>query len=604
MKLIKILVAYHKPAKLFKDDVFEPIHVGRACSTLSDEEKQWMLDNMIGDDTGDNISVLNPHFAEMTAIYWAWKNYDKLGNPDYIGFCHYRRLFSQEDIDSFADYDITAPFETNGGAKTSQKIWQENHRTSDLLDAVALLCQKNKKYDGLVEPYLAQTQGYYYNMFIMKKELFLEYCEIIFDILFKIHKRQDYQKVSYYNCRMPGFVAERLTGLFIAEKEAGCLVKKCQHWHVEESAKIDLLPKFGKEGVSICLSADDNYAPYLGVMISSIKAHRQPKDKYEIYVLDGDISLSNKKRVLSLEEDGFFVKFIDIKSYLTDIDTSIFALNAYFTIATYYRFFIPEIFMNFSKILYLDCDLAAHEDVAVLYRMNMRKYALAAVPDIGMHCALMAEKLHKGNIFDYLTQKLAMKHPESYFQAGVLLLDIKKLQQMNFTNACLKKLTEIQNPMYVDQCVLNAVFDSNYLPLEMKWNVLWHHPYYVKHLEQLLSYEKYTEYFSARKNPYIVHYAGKIKPWNNPEVDLAEIWWKYAKFSPFYEEVIYKKINSIINVDVLRDRLNLSWNMLKYIKYNLYSVITFGRKRKKYKQKKKDMKNRLKQINKFFKENT
>lgn len=123
-------------------------------------------------------------------------------------------------------------------------------------------------------------------------------------------------------------------------------------------------------------------------------------------------------------------------------------------------------------------------------------------------------------------------------------------------------------------------------------------------LEQLLSYEKYTEYFSARKNPYIVHYAGKIKPWNNPEVDLAEIWWKYAKFSPFYEEVIYKKINSIINVDVLRDRLNLSWNMLKYIKYNLYSVITFGRKRKKYKQKKKDMKNRLKQINKFFKENT
>lgn len=48
---------------------------------------------MIGDDTGDNISALNDSYNEMTALYWAWKNYDKLGNPDYIGLMHYRRHF-------------------------------------------------------------------------------------------------------------------------------------------------------------------------------------------------------------------------------------------------------------------------------------------------------------------------------------------------------------------------------------------------------------------------------------------------------------------------------------------------------------------------------
>ena len=39
---------------------------------------------MIGDDTGDNISDKNREYCELTGIYWIWKNYDKLGNPDYI----------------------------------------------------------------------------------------------------------------------------------------------------------------------------------------------------------------------------------------------------------------------------------------------------------------------------------------------------------------------------------------------------------------------------------------------------------------------------------------------------------------------------------------
>ncbi|KQH56827.1 glycosyl transferase, partial [Campylobacter coli] len=90
---VKILVGYHKPAVLLKDEILTPIHLGRALATqvskdgeMSKEDFKWMCENMIGDDTGDNISHLNRYFCELTGIYWAWKNYDKLGNPDYIGF--------------------------------------------------------------------------------------------------------------------------------------------------------------------------------------------------------------------------------------------------------------------------------------------------------------------------------------------------------------------------------------------------------------------------------------------------------------------------------------------------------------------------------------
>lgn len=598
---LKILVCYHKPAELFKDDVFVPIHVGRAGCALSEEDKRWMLDNMIGDDTGDNISELNRYFCEMTGIYWAWKNYDKLGNPDYIGLCHYRRLFAKEDVATFADYDITAPFETNGNAVPSTEIWQTNHGTDDLDEAISLLSAQYPQYADLAEPYLGQTQGYYYNMFIMKKELFFEYCEKIFPVLFKIHQQMDYPRATYYNQRMPGFVAERLTGLFITEKEKYCKVKQCYHQHIEKNAKIDIFPKFGKDSVAVCLSADNNYASYLGGTITSIKENCVSGDKYEIFILDGGIEEAHKKRLLSLADNDFSIRFVDIQPYLDEVDTSIFALNAHFTIATYYRFFIPQIFKNFAKILYIDCDLIVHHNLADLYHTDMKNFALAAVPDIEMHRCMMSDRTFNDKISEYLKNKLKMKNPESYLQAGVLLLDIKKLQKMNFTDICLKKLAEIKDPIYLDQCVLNAVFDGNYLPLDMKWNVLWQLPYYEKHLDQQLSCEKYTTYFEVRQNPYIIHYAGKIKPWTNPEVDLAELWWKYARLSPFYEEIIYQKVNSIINLDVLKDSLNRGWNRLKYLKYKLYAIIMHGKKRTKYQQKKKDMKNRLQAVKCFLK---
>ena len=85
MEKIKILVSYHKPWKVYHDDVYTPIHVGRQITPLTDE-----MPIMLGDDSGDHISWKNTTYSEMTAQYWAWKN---IHDVEYIGFCHYRRYF-------------------------------------------------------------------------------------------------------------------------------------------------------------------------------------------------------------------------------------------------------------------------------------------------------------------------------------------------------------------------------------------------------------------------------------------------------------------------------------------------------------------------------
>ena len=77
-KNIKIMLSYHKPDHLFKDDILTPVHAGRANAKKrmdkDDEKLKWLLENMIGDDTGENISTKNTLYNEMTTVYWAWKN--------------------------------------------------------------------------------------------------------------------------------------------------------------------------------------------------------------------------------------------------------------------------------------------------------------------------------------------------------------------------------------------------------------------------------------------------------------------------------------------------------------------------------------------------
>ena len=65
---VKIFLSYHKPSVLLKNEVFQPIHVGRALQKA--DKKSWTFKNLIGDDTGDNISERNPNYCELTAQYW------------------------------------------------------------------------------------------------------------------------------------------------------------------------------------------------------------------------------------------------------------------------------------------------------------------------------------------------------------------------------------------------------------------------------------------------------------------------------------------------------------------------------------------------------
>ena len=246
---LRILVAYHRKTTLLKNEFVEPIHVGRALSTeiskdgkLSDEDKQWMLDNMIGDDTGDNISSLNRYLNEMTAIYWAWKNYDKLGNPKYVGFMHYRSIFlfsrypyyEENYLDSCGYQEIKKILSNcpntiitgdwwNPG-KTLYEHYEEFYKNNTagynilffdtLLDI--LKRQDADLYNEFVEWINNKKGGPFKNMFILPKKIFFEYCHFIFPILLTLRKTlSDYKYNNVAEMRNIAYLSEYLTAFYI-----------------------------------------------------------------------------------------------------------------------------------------------------------------------------------------------------------------------------------------------------------------------------------------------------------------------------------------------------------------------------------------------------
>lgn len=229
---VKILVVYHKPSTLVKNEVFSPILVGAATN----DAKQYFEDTALFDDDVDNISNKNPLYNEMTAVYWAWKNYDKLGNPDYIGLNHYRRFFvfeklkspyqeakdidgkffdrikySQENISSLlSEGDYIAPMPSS--RQSVRLNYARAHRIEDLQLVEKIIADKYPQYLNAARSYLDGNKAYFHNMFVFDKETFFEYCEWMFDILFEFENASEFPPD-----RM--FISERLTGIFLTKLE-------------------------------------------------------------------------------------------------------------------------------------------------------------------------------------------------------------------------------------------------------------------------------------------------------------------------------------------------------------------------------------------------
>tara|TARA_Y100000590_G_scaffold118182_1_gene135197 strand:+ start:4474 stop:5547 length:1074 start_codon:yes stop_codon:yes gene_type:complete len=356
--------------------------------------------------------------------------------------------------------------------------------------------------------------------------------------------------------------------------------------------------------VKVVFSSDNNYAPYLGVAIKSLIDNSSDKNNYSISILDGGISDYNKLKIdrLVINKNNISIEFIDIKKYLESYDLSIFNIGAHFSVAAYYRFFIPEIFKYEDKILYLDCDMVFLFDVAELYEKESSNSILAA-KDVEVIRSITNNDLNYKN---YVKIGLGIKNYKKYFNSGLMIMNLKKMRNNNYLDSLINKLKEVKKPWFVDQCILNAVYNDDVEILDRVYNYQWHTKIFADKdkLKDQMSEEDYKDFLKASKNPKVVHYTSHIKPWNEIQHEYAETFWLYARSTEFYEELLEKRLN-ISNQPVANDELTNSHSLPKEVrkvhrkKYKLYKLaakVTFGRLKKKFKQKRKHHKYHMERV--------
>ena len=222
---IKILVAAHKKYWMPSDDVYMPIHVGR-------EGKEDL--GYIGDNTGDNISAKNANCCELTGLYWAWKNL----KCDYIGLCHYRRYFAGKNLHTnnaekkkavilhrqdyeklLREYDVILPVKRNYYIETVRSQYEHAHNKRDLDETEKIIAELYPEYSEAFTKVMGRTKLYIANMFVMKKQLFDEYCSWLFCILFELEKRIDISGYNQYEARVFGFISERLLNVWLEKQQ-------------------------------------------------------------------------------------------------------------------------------------------------------------------------------------------------------------------------------------------------------------------------------------------------------------------------------------------------------------------------------------------------
>lgn len=218
---IKILVATHKDYFMPDDEIYYPVHVGKALAKHDF--------GFTGDDTGDNISSKNPHFCELTALYWGWKNVD----ADYIGLAHYRRHFSFRHIDTnwesvltkkqaehlCQNHDIILPAKRRYWVETIASHYAHTHDIRHIELTRNIIESRCPEYLKAFDKVMKSRSAHMFNMFIMRKTLADEYCEWLFGILFKLEKQVDLTGVDAFQARLFGRVSEFLLDVWLETRQ-------------------------------------------------------------------------------------------------------------------------------------------------------------------------------------------------------------------------------------------------------------------------------------------------------------------------------------------------------------------------------------------------
>ncbi len=288
------------------------------------------------------------------------------------------------------------------------------------------------------------------------------------------------------------------------------------------------MKKTGKE-IPVFFAVDDGYSPFLAVSIQSLADHASPENQYFIKILHTDISVENKKKISKYQRENIDIEFVDLNYYIEKIQDKLYTRD-YYSKTTYFRLFIPNLYPQYDKALYLDCDIVILDDIANLYGIDMGDNLVAAAPD---------DVIQTIKVFqDYVEKVVGVADHRNYFNAGILLMNLDELRKFKFQEKFIYSLGKITFSVAQDQDYLNRLCKGRVKLIDKNWNRMPVTKDKVKPSEVKL-----------------VHYNLAFKPWHFEDILFKEFFWEYAKKTEYFEEILRIR-DSYTEEDRFQDKQN------------------------------------------------
>lgn len=586
---IKIFVSHR--IDLESETIDNPLYIPVRCGAVYDDRDNVTV---LGDDTGDNISNLRPFLSEYTVMYWAWKNI----KADYYGLCHYRRFLSflskdfpgptlkQGFFDSLSTviqkecglsdesnmrneivkYDINVSYEyslkdiqQNNKYRTTKESWIKEHaaflkeKDFDLLEKL-IKEMAPEYYESAVE-YFKGKKFIGFNIFVMKKKYFEQLCEFMFPILLKFNSLIEKDHYSDYQMRAASYAGEWLYSIFIYQKskDSSISIKYRQILCFQDTSKNnDIYPieVYGKKGhIPVVMVATDMNRPLLGVLIESLLFNSNPNYHYDILILFRGYDEDKWTTFLKKEEDKTLkeivekfpnanIRFYCPKEKIGSIEYREFDKNN--NEELFYQLLLPWILPLYDRVIFFADHIIVDADISPLFETNIGNKYIAATKNIYF------EALLNGFVPDFKKKsaKLQLKDPYNYVSSSVVLMDLDKIRNNIEKRVVFDEIKNMDSMRMSPVDLFNRIYDTNVYFLSSLWN---------KYECDSPQFFFYNDYFPAEDNNDRISSETKIfnlgeftgvQPPEQSEVKKA--FWKYARLTPFYEELIFVYSNPMI----------------------------------------------------------
>ena len=553
-KKIKIYISCHKPCAQVKNDIFTPVMQRDVVEFLrkGTDEDRFMAERA-------------NEYCELLTQYWAWKYED----ADYYGFGHYRRYFEFNDsvksnaycmvkrdyLDGAAvrelglsdesriraeaeKYDVITPVPFNYYVKSV--YWQYKSsgtlHIEDLDTVLEIIREEFPQYLKAAKKYLFGHYMYACNMFVMKRELFLEYSEWLFSVLRKFYERRDMAALGYSNeaMRTPGHLGERLFGVFCAylSERGGIRFGRRRTVQFENTEpEEEYYPAFGGKGTAVFMPVRAERVCLAAATLSSLAGAAEENYCDVIALCDGvKAEDKDKLRAVTAGKSNISLRFFDAARLLSGQGVASLKGDAR---TAYMQLSLADAFPHYDRALWLDDGCIVLADISPLYAADLGGALCGGVRD----CARCGSvNGFSSRIRDYYPA-LGLTDPRAFVQAGVLAMDLAAMRaELPEELLCVPFFAGLRDA----RCdAVNRAWRDKIAYLPAEWNCVPEEEGSDGAAARAFApKEIFLSAQAALRSPKLLHFCGSEQPWKDPASAHAPVFWAALRGTPFWEEAL------------------------------------------------------------------